>query len=591
MARLAENDGVAKAGCEILLHGFANYMHRFAAITRRARQRFRDRDWGGIRADTVERIDLYELSIAETADKIGVRLGNSLRHRGLWVAMKRCFAAGTETDLNRDIARTYFNSVTRKVFETVGIDREIEFFALGRPFAPLATDHVIYDRYAADRSAELIVDEILSRHAFTVPYAHRERDAKLVAREIDLYLWSALQNRACDAIEVIRSPFFRNKVAYLVGRICHPNGYLPLVLPLHNTEGGIVVDAALLAERDVSIVFSFAHSYFQVEAEPVAAVIDFLKSILPYKPLSELYSSIGHNRHGKTEFYRDLHRFVHRSRKPFEFAPGREGAMMIVFTLPHYDFVFKVIKDRACFLRSGDYTEKSISRDEVMRRYSLVRKRDRVGRLVDTQEFENLRFRAMRFEPSVLDEFRLVAQAAVHFDGDFVVINHLYVQRKVVPLPFYLQRESDPERIRGVVLDFGYFLKDLAATGIFPSDLFNAWNYGVTRRGRVVLFDYDDVWPLERPNFRMKPPPQNEFEEMESEQEWVVALQDDYFMDEIERYSGLPERLRETFRSVHADIYTVEFWSEMQRRVREGEIVDITPYDRRLSFGDSAAPR
>ena len=260
-------------------------------------------------------------------------------------------------------------------------------------------------------------------------------------------------------------------------------------------------------------------------------------------------------------------------------APGREGSVMIVFTLPEYGFVFKVIKDYPCYLRSHDQTSKTADRQEVMWRYDLVRHRDRVGRMVDTQEFENLRFRRWRFSDQLLAEFAIAARGSITLESNHVVIHHLYVQRRVTPLLMYLMQEKDPELIRRVVLDFGYFLKDLAATGIFPSDLFNIWNYGVTRRGRVVLFDYDDVWPLEKPNFRDKPKPRDEFEEMESEQEWIVAMQDDFFMDEIERFSGMPDRLRGVFRSVHADLYTSEFWRDMQRRVRAGEVVDITPYD------------
>ena len=197
---------------------------------------------------------------------------------------------------------------------------------------------------------------------------------------------------------------------------------------------------------------------------------------------------------------------------------------MIVFTMTDYDYVLKIIKDTPCFLRTSDETSKTISKEEVKRRYNMVCHRDRVGRMVDTQEFENLRFKRKRFSEELLEEFRVAASDAVNVLDDHIVVHHLYVQRRVTPLLIYLQQEKDPEQVRSVLIDFGYFLKDVAAAGIFPSDLFNIWNYGVTRRGRVVLYDYDDVMPLERINFRIKPQPQNEFEEMEPESDWIVAM-------------------------------------------------------------------
>ncbi len=576
---------MAHDAARLVVAAFDKYQQDFAEITRRARSRFEDRDWPGIRADSVERMDLYERSLSAIAGILEERFPDSFHDRALWLAVKKVFPALLATRHDADLAETFYNSVTRKVLSTVGLDREIEYFRLTPRRNADSAAGSISVCYPGTRPCAEIVKEMLLAYGFTTSFEDLDRDATQVAREIDLYLWPKIGYGSFDTIEMIRAPFFRNKVAYLVGRIClGKKTCLPLVMPLYHGENGLYVDTALLSERDLSVVFSFAFSYFLVEIDRHDAIIQFLRSLLPEKPIADLYVSLGYNRHGKTEFYRDLHRFVHRSREQFMIAPGREGSVMIVFTLPGYDYVFKVIKDYPCYLRSGDQTTKSFDRREVMERYDLVRHRDRVGRMVDTQDFENLRFRKWRFSDQLLAEFAAAAREVVTLEPQHVVIQHLYVQRRVTPLLMYLMQEPDPEAIRHVVLDFGYFLKDLAATGIFPSDLFNIWNYGVTRRGRVVLFDYDDVWPLEKPNFRDKPQPQNEFEEMESESEWIVAMQDDYFMDEIEHYSGMPDRLRAAFRAVHADLYTAAFWCDMQQRVKAGEVVDITPYDRSRRF-------
>ena len=578
------DDSLSSKANALIHSAFDNYLSEFVNITRRAKSRFEKRDWKGIQDDSRERLDIYERALDRIAPGLTALLRENACDRSLWVAMKKEYPAMFAGRHDLDLAQTFFNSVTRKMFSTVGLDREIEFFQLEAGETEMAEVGGVYRRYPKNRDTRYLVQDILLDHKFEIRYESVERDAEVVAREIDLHLWPLVGYQDYQSIDIINSHFYRNKVAYLVGRICAGARCIPLIIPLYNGDNGVYVDTVLLNEAEASIVFSFAHSYFQVVVERHDELIRFLKTILPEKPISELYVSIGYNRHGKTEFYRDLHRFVHRARGEFVIAPGREGAVMIVFTMQNYDYVFKVIKDGPCFLRTPDETPKTTTKPEVMYQYSFVCHRDRVGRMVDTQEFENLRFKKGRFSEQLLGEFAVAARDTVSIEGDYVVIHHLYIQRKVMPLLLYLQHQCDAEAVRRVIVDFGFFLKDLAASGIFPSDLFNVWNYGVTRRGRVVLFDYDDVTPLEKINFRIKPQPQDEFEEMEPEQDWVVVMPGDYFIDEMERYSGLPPSLRPIFKAYHDDIYTLEFWRDMQRRIHEGEIVDITPYDRSKRF-------
>ncbi len=574
----------ALAAAERIRQGFDAYADAFASLTKRAKWRFQTRDWKGRHEDALERLDLYGEVLAETVSGLAELLGPRLSDEPLWVAVKERFARAFAARHDAELAQTFFNSVTRTIFRTVGVNRRIEFFRwYGHP-VEVAADEPIFKAYAGDRDTAAVIGEILHDFRFTVPYEDAGRDAGLVAAEIDLHLWPILASRGTAGIEVIRAPFYRNKVAYLVGRILADGRVIPLVLPLYHGAGGVFVDTVLLTEPEVSKVFSFAFSYFHVLVERHDLLIKFLRSILPEKPLAELYISIGFNRHGKTELYRDLHRLLHRARHRFVIAPGKEGAVMSVFTLPAYNYVFKVIKDAPGFLRSPAVTDKTSTRREVMAQYALVCRRDRVGRLVDTQEFENLRFRRERFDETLLAELRLAAREVVDVGDDHVVIRHLYVQRRVTPLPIFLAQERDAESLRRTVLDFGYFLKDLAATGIFPSDLFNTWNYGVTRRGRVVLFDYDDVIPIERATFSRKPSSYDEIEEAAPEEERIVATASDFFIDEMRSYSGLPQRLKGAFELVHGDLFTVEFWRSVKEQVSAGELVDITPYDRAMKF-------
>ncbi len=569
---------------EQILSGFSAHRAEFRRITARAKNRFEKRDWPGRHKDALERLDLYGKSLTKSVGALSRLMGKQLSDRTIWIRIKGVYAGLIEDRDDRELAETFYNSVTKKILKPYGIDREVEFFYLEAPPSAIHEHEGIFKRYTNSKDTRLIVQDIFEDHRFAVDYEDIERDSAHVAREIDLQVWPYCRYEKDFAIDIINAMFYRNKVAYMVGRLVIDNDFIPLVIPLYNGQLGIFADTVLMSEADVSTVFSFAFSYFHVEITCHQDLIAFLVTILPRKPITDLYTSIGYNNHGKTEFYRCLHRFVHESREKYVIAPGKEGAIIIGFTLPDFNYVFKVIKDRPCFLRSDSIPPKMVTKDDVIRQYNFIRHRDRVGRMVDTQEFENLRFRKKRFSKELLNEFFHAAKENVRLEGEHVIINHLYVQRKVVPLPLFLLSEKDPEMIRKVILDFGYFFKDLAATGLFPSDLFNTWNYGVTQRARVVLFDYDDIQPLERINFRVKPQPLDEMSILEPEENWITASPVDFFIDELDRYSGLPGPLKGIFKVVHADLYTIEFWSEIKKRLKRGDIVDITPYDRSKRF-------
>lgn len=585
-------DEPAQRAASLTLNAFDWFNAIFRVVTRRAQRRFRERDWRGGLRDTAERLDLYERALDLAASWLDAELGERTESPALWRAAKARFGGLIAHRYDVDRAETFFNSVTRRSLSTVGINREVEFFHL-QPRPPVHHDaEAVVRTYAGSSDTASVVRAILEDVELGVPYENLARDARLVAQEIDLCLWPLIGTEPSYTIEVVRAVFYRNKEAYVVGRILVEERPIPLIVPLVHGDAGVYADTVLLHETEAGIVFSFAYSYFFVDIERYDALIHLLHSIIPHADLAGLYTSLGYNRHGKTEFYRELHRFVHVSREQFDIAPGLEGAVMIAFTLPSYDSVLKVIKDRPCFLRSSNQTAKSITREEVRGQYDFVAHRDRAGRMVDTQEFENLRFRRKRFTGALLREFELAAKQGVEIVGEHVVMKHVYVQRRVVPLPFFFQRERDPEAIRRVLVDFGWFLKDIAASGVFPADLFNTWNYGVTHWGRVVLYDYDDVLPLERIRIREKPVARDGVDLDHPEEDWIVAGEDDFFLDEMERYSGIPGPLKGFFRSVHGDLFSLPFWTELGETLRQGEVFSVTPYERAKRFprGDAGAP-
>ena len=442
-----------------ILAGFDGHQRRFRGITRRAPRRQAERDWHGMQADALERLELYEAEVSRVVIGLGHALGDHLRCRACWTAMKTAYAALAAARADHELARTFFNSATRRVFATVGIDPEIEFVE-PMPAWPEDEGPPPYTSHAHGGATAALIRDILAAHPVGAPYRRPDDDADLIARRIDAYRASAWGEQAIDAIEMLDAVFYRNKGAYLVGRIRGGRRLMPLVIALVNEEGGIVADAVLMTVDEASIVFSFTRSAFHVDVEVPARMIRFLKSVMPAKRIAELYLAVGYDKHGKVELYRDLVAHLDRSTDRFEIAPGDAGLVMLVFTLPSYDVVFKVIRDRFGY-------PKSTTREHVMGRYELVFKHDRAGRLVDTQEFKHLVIPRHRISDDLLAELLHAAGRSVELDGDRVVLKHVYTERRVTPLNLYL-RTADEAAGRDAVLDFGRVIKDLAATNTFP---------------------------------------------------------------------------------------------------------------------------
>jgi isocitrate dehydrogenase kinase/phosphatase len=353
---------------------------------------------------------------------------------------------------------------------------------------------------------------------------------------------------------------------------------LPIILPLLNLGDapgqGIIVDTVLLSEDDASVVFSFTRSYFHVEADVPGDVVGFLKSIMPLKPVAELYIAIGYNKHGKTERYRALYRHMANSNDKFEIARGAKGMVMTVFTLPSYDMVFKIIKDRFAY-------PKTSTRAQVMDRYKLVFKHDRVGRMVDAQEFEGLSFSRDRFAPELLQELQEVAANTVTVTEGEVIIKHLYTERRLYPLDLYI-KEMNLEKAKEAVIDYGHAITDLAAANIFPGDLFIK-NFGVTRHGRVVFYDYDELCLLTDCNFRAMPV-SSTYEDELSDQPWFSVAENDIFPEEFRKFLWFPAPLRKVMEEHHSRLFTVDFWRGLQERTGAGEILDFFPYAQEQRF-------
>ncbi|HEY2739956.1 MAG TPA: bifunctional isocitrate dehydrogenase kinase/phosphatase, partial [Thermoanaerobaculia bacterium] len=501
--------------------------------------------------------------------------------RELWAEMKQAYTRATIGRDDFELAETYFNSLTRRVFPHVGVDPAIDYGEGDFPLPYKGWEMADARMYTVRHIDAPLVRKVLEDAGFRTPFRDLDKDARLAATHIERGLREGLATSSgtagIEAFDVLRPIFFRNKGAYVIGRARRGEAVLPIVLALLNDEAGLWVDAVLASENEVSILFSFARWYFHIDVESPRGVIGFLTSILPRKRISELYLSLGFEKHGKTELYRDLMRHIARSEERFEVAPGQRGLVMEVFTLPSYEFVFKVIKD-------SFPPSKVTTREQVMERYRSVLLQDRVGRLIGFQEFEHLTFPRARFSDDLLQRLLAVAGRTVLLEGDRVVIRHLYVERRVVPLDLYI-REASAEDARAAVVNWGTALKDLAAANIFPGDILLK-NFGVTRHGRVVSYDYDELRLLTACRFLRLPQPHTEEEEMAAEP-WFSVGEDEIFPAELRTFLGLDGELREAFLREHSDLFEVELWHRLQERIRRGEVIDFFPYGkgRRLRPG------
>ena len=551
-----------------IVDAFARYNAEFRAITRRAPQRFDARDWKASQRDAVERIELYDRYVKETVAGLRLALGARAIDRSLWQELRSEFAAQIIALSDPEFTKTFFSSISRRLFGTVGVAPDIEFVATD--LDPLADIHsaVGTNSYVNHGSLALLIEDLLGDVRFRSPWRDLDTSIAHVTSEVRSYLRSRDERRAVDRVEVIRAVFYQISRAFIVGRILGRGYLVPLVIALKNTDGGVLVDAVMLAEADVSIIFSFTRSYYHVDLERVAEAVVFLRSLMPRKPVSELFTVLGRARQGKTERYRELMRNLEHTDDRFVHAVGERGLVMVCFTLPSFDVVFKVIRDRFAY-------PKTVLREEVMEKYRLVFIHDRAGRLVDAQEFRRLRFPRARFAPELLEELRRETTGTVHEDGDDLVFDHLYIERRMAPLNLYLRSSSAAEAERAV-LDYGQCIRDLAYTNIFPGDLLLK-NFGVTRHGRVIFYDYDELCQVTDCNFREIPAATHEEDEMLGEA-WFYVAENDVFPETFLNFLGFSDEQRAALLRVHGEILTAGFWRGVQQRLREGEVMEVLPY-------------
>ncbi|MGI9585640.1 MAG: bifunctional isocitrate dehydrogenase kinase/phosphatase [Acidimicrobiia bacterium] len=546
--------------------GFRSYRRAFQSVTRRANARFESRDWPSLRRDLLERIDAYGVAIDDTIASLEAS-GFSVEDRTAWRDARPVFRTEHAEDDFSEIAETFFNSVARKMFVTKGVDADLEFLGSAAPPAnPDRRGVARVYQHEGDRR-ELLAD-LLRDCRFHSSWTDLNRDLDEGALRLP---------SGSGTVKVVDALFYRGQGAYLVGQFIGSEGTTPFALAIRHRRSGLRLAAVLVGEDDVSVLFSYTRAPFLVAVAVPADLVEFLSGLLPQRRRSEMYASIGFRKQAKTERYRDLADHLSRSTESFVFAPGIPGLVMIVFTLPGYDVVFKVIRDRFP-------PQKHVTPDEVAAKYQIVARHDRAGRLVEAQRFVDLRLPIDRFDQDLRDELVSEASRTVTDTGDEISIGTVYVERKVTPVDIYM-RDAEPPEAERVIIDYGAAIKNLAASNIFPGDMLLK-NFGVTRRGRVVFYDYDEIKNLTECTFRSFPESDDPYDHLSSTPAFGVGP-NDVFPEELGRFLGLKGSVKQSFYDHHADLLDPEFWLAVQRRIESGETIEILPYRRSRSLEEA----
>jgi isocitrate dehydrogenase kinase/phosphatase len=583
---------IAKA----MMDGFNRHYDLFRRESARAKHRFETADWHGQQRAQRERIEFYDLRVREASTRLEREFKAGEQPMEVWHQVKLHYIGLLVNHHQPELAETFFNSVTTKILHRSYFHNDFIFV---RP--AVSTEYIENEEPTArptykawyptrESMAEVIV-QMIESFDLRKPFADLPRDAKDILDLLRQRLGD-VKLRANFQIQVLSSLFFRNKGAYVVGKLINGFQEIPFALPiLHDDHGGLCVDTVLFGEDELLILFSFARAYFMVDMEIPSAYVQFLRSMMPRKPRAEIYNALGLAKQGKTLFYRDFLHHLRHSSDRFRIAPGIKGMVMLVFDLPSFPYVFKVIKDYYP-------PQKDTTREQIQGKYLLVKQHDRVGRMADTLEYSNVAFPRERFEDELIEEIRKFAPSQIEIsdrDGDGhleVIIRHVYIERRMIPLNIYLQESFDagPDNERAkaqmerAVIEYGNAIKDLVAANIFPGDML--WkNFGVTRHGKVVFYDYDEIEYITDCQFRRVPPPRNEEDEMSGEV-WYSVGPKDVFPETFGPFLLGNPSVRAVFMKHHADLLEADFWQANKERIVRGHVHDVFPYDPARRFSE-----
>jgi len=571
-----------------MIQGFNKHYTLFRRTSREAKARFEQADWLGVHKAVRERIRFYDDRVDECVERLRDEFDAASIDDSTWQQVKLLYIGLLLNHKQPELAETFFNSVTTKILHRNYFHNDFIFV---RP--TISTENLEGDDtqtyrsyYAKEDGLRGAIRSIVTDFSWQRPFADLDRDVEFIYETVRKFLDGMPRREVNFQIQVLGSAFYRNKAAYIIGKAINGATEYPFAIPvLHDDDGQLYVDTILLDAWRIGLLFSLSRAYFMVDMEVPSGYVQFLRSIMPAKPRSELYIMLGLGKQGKTMFFRDFIYHLHHSEDQFIMAPGIRGLVMLVFTLPSYPYVFKLIKDVFG-------TTKNTDRATVKSKFMMVKQVDRVGRMADTLEFSNVLFPLKRFDDEVLAELHKLAPDCFEVNGDQLIIKHLYIERRMEPLNIHLERmerSGNAEGLEHAIKEYGSAIRELAQANIFPGDMM--WkNFGITRFGRVVFYDYDEIEYMTDCNFRAIPPAPD-FETEMSGEVWYAVGKNDVFPEEFATFLLASPTLRKVFVRHHADLLSAKFWQTAQQKIRDGHVEDFFPYPQELRFCNLPGPQ
>ena len=569
-------NNIAFTIAKTIINGFDRHIHLFIEITKSAQQRFQQCQWAEIQKAAKARTTFYEERVKESYDTMKYDFLIEELDDALWLQVKKEYIDLLADHLQPELAETFYNSVFCRLFEREYYHNDYIFLESTAHRLDDRPTPEIYTSYKpAEHGLKKTICNIMNAHKSCVPFVDLEGDVDVLIRA---FRRKALKTRfkAEDLqFDILNFTFYRNKGAYIIGRVLSPAGETPFIVAvLNNEKGALYLDAILTKSEDMAVVFGFARAYFFVDCIHPYALVKFLQGLIPHKTSADLYSAIGFHKQGKTQFYRDFLSHLNNSDDKFMLAPGIKGMVMSVFTLPSYPYVFKIIKDKFS-------PSKNMTRADVKGKYRLVKLHDRVGRMADTMEYSEVAFPKDRFNDELLKELTDVAPSLLRYEDDLLIIEHLYIERRMVPLNMFLANAND-EEIEEALNGYGKAIKQLISANIFPGDMLLK-NFGVTRHNRVIFYDYDEISYMDMVNFRVKPVAVTE-DQIYASEPWYSVAPGDMFPEELATFALANPKYLKAFKIHHEDLLTASYWQECQKKVAAGVYEDVYPYPDKFRF-------
>ena len=565
---------------EWILGVFDSFYDEFLRLTWAAKAAFENRDHPMAVSNARRRLGLYNATVYPLADELRAAFPQLKERARLWREVEAVYRAAVSGRYEADLALAYLHSVQRRVH--YGEWRPVEY-GFGGSHRVVPPADAVYERFACSWPLEpLLIQRALQVADLSVPFCDPKEDAELIARRVNDVL-AGRGGGGLRAIEMIRGGFFRNRGAYLMGRMILKGADLkPLVIALFNHAEGVRAEAVLQAVPHVHNLCSSTEAPFQVTNRHYHELAGFLSSIMPSRPLGLHYSTIGYYHFSKVAVMHEVRRRLIHDGERLAVAPGSPGTVTIAFTSPRSDYVLKVIRDRPT---SGYKWDSFAGVDAVLAKYKRVHEINRTGSMLDNIVYYNLRLERSWFEPALAQELLDAAVNSVQLQGEALVFRYLIVQRKLTPLNVFLESAPEDKAVRAM-MNLGFCIRNNAAANVFNKD-FDTRNYGVNRYLKIYLYDYDAVERLTDVKVRTNRDRCDGEEEVPA---WFFEPGVIFLPEEIEAGLRVRDRtLRRAFRAAHAELMSVEYWEGLQQALRAGEVPGIHTFPESCYLKDFGA--